>query len=64
MLRLLVDEFGVGWQLAWNTANHTFSAGVYNIKESQMEKWPVDLFAKILPRHYDILVSINEILID
>ena len=44
--------------------NHTFSCAMFNIKESQMEKWPVDLFGKLLPRHLEILNSINFILIE
>jgi starch phosphorylase len=37
---------------------------MYNIKESQMEKWPVDLFGALLPRHLEILNSINFMLIE
>ena len=44
--------------------NHTFTCAMYNIKESQMEKWPVDLFGALLPRHLEILNSINFMLIE
>jgi len=64
MLRLLIDDYDVNWQNAWNCMNHTFSCAMFNIKESQMEKWPVDLFGKLLPRHLEILNSINFMLIE
>jgi len=64
MLRLLIDEYNLNWQAAWNSVNHTFTCGIYNIKESQMEKWPVDMFGKLLPRHLEILNIINHILIE
>jgi starch phosphorylase len=64
MLRLLIDEYGINWQNAWNCTYHTFSCAMFTIKESQMEKWPVDLFGYMLPRHLEILTSINSILID
>jgi glycogen phosphorylase len=64
MLRLLIDLHDVNWQNAWNSMNHTFTCAMYNIKESQMEKWPVDLFGALLPRHLEILNSINFMLIE
>lgn len=64
MLRVLIDDYNLNWKHAWNVTYHTFSCSMYNIKESQMEKWPVDLFGKILPRHLEILYTVNQILID
>ena len=60
----MIDENNINWTAAWNAANHTFSCAIYNIKESQMEKWSVDIFKKILPRHFDLLNIINKILIE
>lgn len=64
LLRILVDEEKVDWKKAWNVVVHTFSCGFYTIKESQMEKWPVEMMAKLLPRHLELVLLINKIMID
>ena len=63
-LRLLIDEHDVPWHQAWNISYHTFSCGFYTIKESQMEKWPVDMFAKLLPRHMELVYAINHFFLE
>lgn len=64
MLRLLIDEYEVPWLEAWNITHRTFSCGFYNIKESQMEKWPVDMFSRLLPRHMELIYMINHFFIE
>ena len=43
---------------------HTFSCGFYNIREDQFEKWPYDMFGKLLPRHLEILNMVNQFFIE
>eukprot|EP00347_Sterkiella_histriomuscorum_P010876 403374581 len=64
MLRLLIDEYSQPWLDAWNITYRTFSCGFYNIKESQMEKWPVEMFARLLPRHMELIYLINHLFIE
>ena len=44
MLRLLVDEEKLVWQVAWNTAYFTFSCAIYVNSHHNLEKWPVNTF--------------------
>jgi len=64
MLRLLIDEHEVPWHQAWNVTYHTFSCGLYTIKEGQMEKWPVEMFQRLLPRHMEIVYMINHFFLE
>mmetsp|Transcript_43400 Transcript_43400/g.31698 ORF Transcript_43400/g.31698 Transcript_43400/m.31698 type:complete len:197 (-) Transcript_43400:1075-1665(-) len=64
MLRLLIDEQGLNWQTAWNCVYHTFTCGFYTIKESQFEKWPVDMLGNLLPRHLELIYLLNSIFME
>ena len=64
MLRLLIDEYELEWTQAWNVVYHTFSCGFFNMKEDQMEKWPLDMFEKLLPRHLELLYLINHVFLE
>lgn len=52
MLRILVDEEKMAWQQAWNTTHYTFSCAIYLTSHLNLERWPVSIFAKVLPRHF------------
>jgi starch phosphorylase len=63
MLRILVDEEGLVWQTAWNTTHWTFTCAIYVNSHHNLEKWPIDIFVKVLPRHYQLIQTIDKLLI-
>ncbi|MCR5537429.1 MAG: glycogen/starch/alpha-glucan phosphorylase [Succinivibrio sp.] len=59
MMRLLVDEEGIEWNAAWNIVTTTFNYTNHTLLPEALEKWPVYIFEKILPRHLEIIYEIN-----
>jgi starch phosphorylase len=59
LMRILVDEERVGWEEAWEIARHTFAYTCHTLLPEALEKWPVDLFGRLLPRHLEIIYEIN-----
>jgi starch phosphorylase len=65
LMRLLVDEHDMAWDTAWDVTqpvplpftNHT-------LLPEALEKWPVDLFGRLLPRHLEIIFEINRRFLD
>jgi starch phosphorylase len=64
MMRLLVDEHLVNWDKAWYITQNTFSYTNHTILPEALEKWPLPLFAGILPRHLEIIYEINRRFLD
>jgi len=60
LMRLLVDVHQLGWTQAWQITNKTVSYTNHTLLPEALETWPVELFARLLPRHLDILYRINE----
>jgi starch phosphorylase len=64
LMRLLVDEHLVNWDKAWYITQNTFSYTNHTVLPEAIEKWPLPLFAGILPRHLEIIYEINRRFLD
>ena len=59
LMRLLIDEEGLLWDEAWEIVTKTCAYTNHTIMAEALEKWPIDLFEKLLPRVYQIVQEIN-----
>jgi len=59
LMRILVDEEGIEWETAWRITTNAISYTNHTILAEALEKWPVDMFKKLLPRIYMIVEEIN-----
>ncbi len=59
LMRILIDDYGVEWSDAWNITNKCCAYTNHTIMSEALEKWPVDLFSKMLPRCYQIIEELN-----
>ena len=59
LMRLLMDENGLGWDDAWDIVTRTFAYTNHTILAEALEKWPIDIFQTLLPRVYQIVDEIN-----
>jgi glycogen phosphorylase len=60
LMRLLVDEYGVGWEQAWSITRRTFAYTCHTLLPEALETWPVPMFERLLPRHLEIIYGINQ----
>lgn len=59
LMRILMDEEGLGWDEAWEVTTKCCAYTNHTIMAEALEKWPVDLFMRLLPRVYQIVEEIN-----
>ena len=60
LMRILLDEAGLGWEQSWWITQRTFAYTCHTLLPEALEKWPVDLFGRLLPRHLEIIYEINQ----
>ena len=59
LMRILVDDYGLEWDEAWSITNKTCAYTNHTIMSEALEKWPLELFSRLLPRIYQITEEIN-----
>jgi starch phosphorylase len=59
LMRVLVDEFRLEWSRAWEICTATFGYTNHTLMPEALEKWSVELFGRVLPRHLEIVYEIN-----
>ncbi len=59
LMRILMDDYGLGWDEAWAVTTKTCAYTNHTIMSEALEKWPIELFSRLLPRIYQIVEEIN-----
>ena len=64
LLRIFVDEEQMDWEKAWGLVRRTFAYTNHTLLPEALESWSEGLFAKVLPRHYDLVLEVNRRFLD
>ena len=64
LMRILMDEEGMGWDQAWDIVCKVFAYTNHTILAEALEKWPMDMFQRLLPRIYMIVDEMNRRLVE
>lgn len=60
LMRILMDEYRLSWEDAWNVTTKACAYTNHTIMAEALEKWPIELFSRLLPRCYQIVEEINK----
>ncbi len=59
LMRILLDDYGLSWEEAWDVTTKTCAYTNHTIMAEALEKWPIEIFSRLLPRIYQIVEEIN-----
>jgi len=64
LMRILLDDAQLGWDQAWDLTKKTLAYTNHTLLPEALEKWPVDLFEMLIPRHLEIIYEVNRRFLD
>ena len=64
LMRILLDEGHLGWEVAWDITQRTLAYTNHTLLPEALERWPVEWFASVVPRHLEIIYEINRRFLD
>jgi glycogen phosphorylase len=64
LMRILLDLEGLGWAKAWHICVNTFAYTNHTLMPEALERWPVEMIGRVLPRHLEIIFEINRRFLD